>query len=185
MIASRRSLFFKTVCLVLIPSLITTTLVQAQQRQQEGQIRNEDWNVQGNVIVITYDLFGSPGEYNIRLAFKEEENPSFNVVPKSVTGDIENVRPGTGKRIVWNYRQDIPGGLNPQGLYYVEFSTPVRLQPQPVVQQAPKEESGGFPWTLTILGLAAVGAGVYFLGGKATDGDGTQLPEPPGRPPSQ
>ncbi|HWP83072.1 MAG TPA: hypothetical protein VNN76_10510 [Bacteroidota bacterium] len=176
---------------MLILSVLMTTFVQAQQRQQqEGQIRNEDWNVQGNVIVITYDLFGSPGEYIIKLAFKEEGNPSFNVTPKSVTGDIgDNVRPGTGKRIVWNYRQDIPGGLNPQGLYYVEFSPPVRVQPAPVVQTPKEEPSGGFPWTLTILGLAAVGAGVYFLtqGGEEGGGGGggsTSLPQPPGRPPT-
>ena len=77
-------------------------------------IENVDFRAEGKTIVVGYDLFhiNSDTTINIHLEFK---NPEGVVVsPKTISGDIKGVSPGTGKLIVWDVLSD---GVSLSGRY--------------------------------------------------------------------
>ena len=46
----------------------------------------------------------------IRLKVSDDGGQTYNIIPQSVRGDIgENIAPGTGKVIVWDVSEDMPG----------------------------------------------------------------------------
>ena len=77
-------------------------------------IENVDFRAEGKTIVVTYDFFNSKADtaINIELVFKDQQGVVLN--PKTITGDIKNVKPGESKRIVWDVLSD---GINLSGKY--------------------------------------------------------------------
>ena len=69
------------------------------------QIENVNYKIDNNVMVVTYDLVNCPGNklYDVKLTIIGD---SGIYVPKSVSGDLENVYPGKNKRIEWNISND-------------------------------------------------------------------------------
>ncbi|MDQ1318641.1 MAG: Formylglycine-rating enzyme family protein [Candidatus Poribacteria bacterium] len=65
---------------------------------------------ESEVIVIRYDLaYSEAGTISIGLECSHNTGNIYNIIPNSVTGDIGNVSPGTGKQINWNIVSDLPG----------------------------------------------------------------------------
>ncbi len=60
----------------------------------------------GESVIITYDLTGgnASSKYNVTV-YSSHNN--FAAPLNQVTGDLNEVKPGTGKRIVWNTRNEI------------------------------------------------------------------------------
>jgi len=136
------------------------------------RIANQDVRLEGDVVVIVYDIEAPDGvPYAVTLELRREGDPSFSFVPRSVTGDIGDVRTaGAGRVIRWEYLKDIPEGLRGEDYYFrIEASRP-----------------GGFPWFWVGLGTAAaVGVTIVLFSGKTTSAGSqsgpAELPMPPGR----
>jgi len=82
-------------------------------------IENVGFRSEGKAIVVTYDFFHSKAdtEINVELVFKDPQGGV--VTPKTITGDIKNVKPGEKKRIVWDILSD---GISLSGNYKAEVS---------------------------------------------------------------
>lgn len=67
--------------------------------------KNENFKVDNNIMVVTYDLVNCPNGkiYDVNLKIIGD---SGIYVPKSVSGDLENVNPRKNKKIEWNMPND-------------------------------------------------------------------------------
>jgi uncharacterized protein (TIGR02145 family) len=81
-------------------------------------IENVDFRAEGKTIVIKYDLFYKNQDtlINIELTFKNENGQT--VTPKSISGDLDLVKPGEQKTIIWNVLSD---GINLSGKYAAQL----------------------------------------------------------------
>lgn len=145
--------------------------------QDEGEVRvtNVNWTIEEDTIVITYDLNGPiDKKFDISVLMLRENDPAFNVAPIAMEGDVgEGFFVGTGRRIRWYYRSDIPLGIYGEGYYFQIIVKPV---------------SAGIPWYTVAVGAAVVGGIVALLVmKKGDDAPATrgELPGPPTRPPTQ
>ena len=163
--------------LPLLIFLIDARLLASPNDQEDLRVSNVDWKVQGEIIVITYDLNTAGNEQvKVKISLLNENDKSVKIVPQTITGDIgEGNFNGTGRTIRWDYLKDIPQGLQGEG-YYFEINA--------------EKVGGGMPWLYIAAGAAAVGGAVVLLGGsKSSSGNGTtsggsvDLPVPPSRPP--
>ena len=82
-------------------------------------IENVDFRAEGKTIVVTYDFFHSKADtaINVELVFKEQKGTV--VTPKTISGNLKNVKPGESKRIVWDVLSD---GISLSGKYKAEVS---------------------------------------------------------------
>jgi sulfatase modifying factor 1 len=85
-------------------SFILFLLVSANFFAQS--IENVDFRAEGKTIVVTYDFFHSKADtaINVELVFKDQQG--VVITPKTISGDLRNVKPGESKRIVWNVLSD-------------------------------------------------------------------------------
>ncbi len=133
---------------------------------------NVRWVTKEDVIIINYDLFGTPdSRYAIDVVMKNEKDPTFSIVPKTVEGDIgEGTFAGANREIRWYFRQDYPRGFEGEGYYF-------EIHVKTVGQQS------NLLYYL-IGGAALAGGAILLLTGKSsssTNGS-TDLPMPPARP---
>ncbi len=135
-------------------------------------VSNPDWRVEGDTIVITYDLDAAPGEmYDVQIAFVSANNPASKIIPQAVRGDVgEGKFAGRGRKIWWDYKKD---GLKiAEGVEY-------RIE---IV--ADRASSGS--WLYIALGaIAAGGAAALVLLKKSPPAETpveATLPTPPVRP---
>ena len=82
-------------------------------------IENVDFRAEGKTIVVTYDFFHPKADttINVELVFKDQQGGV--IAPKTISGDIKNVKPGESKRIVWDVLSD---GINLSGKYKAEVN---------------------------------------------------------------
>lgn len=161
------------IVVLLLPLLIMLCHFKSYARGQEfdDAVSNVSWKVEGNYIIITYDLKGSPSQrYDVNIIMLRENVPSFRLVPQSVEGDIaEGYFAGPGREIRWKYRDDYPPGFQGEG-YYFEIRV--------------KTVSGDKTWLYYALGAAAVAGGVvaFIVSSKQAEEQPPRLPLPPPRP---
>jgi uncharacterized protein (TIGR02145 family) len=81
-------------------------------------IENVDFRAEGKSIVVTYDFLHPKADtsVNIELQFKDQQGSM--ITPKTISGDLKNVKPGEGKRIVWDVIAD---GIVLSGKYKAEL----------------------------------------------------------------
>lgn len=81
-------------------------------------IENVDFRAEGKSIVVTYDFFHPKADtlVNIELQFKDQQGSVIS--PKTISGDLKNVKPGQAKRIVWDALAD---GVVLSGKYKAEL----------------------------------------------------------------
>ncbi len=144
-------------------SILLTSAAIAQD------IANVYFEPQQDKIIVYYDLIGDKDvEYDVSLVLRREEYVAFQLVAKSVTGDIgEGKFAGTKKKIVWDVSKDYH--IDPEVTdYYFEVNV--------------KEISGGIAWYYYVLAAVVGGATAAVLIG----GDEEQPPvieNPIGAPP--
>jgi uncharacterized protein (TIGR02145 family) len=82
-------------------------------------IENVDFRALGKTISVSYDFLHPKADtsINVALVFKDQQGGS--IVPKSISGDLKNVKPGEGKRITWDVLAD---GISLSGKYKAEIS---------------------------------------------------------------
>lgn len=151
-----------------------TSLAAAFPLQDEPmRIENIDWKVEGDVVLITYDLIASSEElYRVDLVLKNEKDASFRYVPEQTSGAIGEGEFGGVRRVIrWEYRKDVPEGFSGDG-YYFEITV--------------ESIHGMSPWVYVAGGVAVVGGAAILLlgksGGTLPPKNGKQLPDPPVRP---
>ncbi len=162
--------------ILLFPLMIFLTEARLLAMDDDDpKVTNVDWKLQGDIIMITYDLsWTADDNVEVNIVLLNEYDKSFKVVPQTVSGDIgEGKFLGTSRRIQWDYLKDIPAGIQGEG-YYFEVNA---------------DKVGGTPWLYIVAGAAAVGGAVALLSGsKSSSGGGgtppgNDLPLPPSRPP--
>jgi uncharacterized protein (TIGR02145 family) len=81
-------------------------------------IENVDFRAEGKTIVVMYDFLHPKADtsVNIELQFKDQQGSV--ITPKTISGDLKNVKPGEGKRIVWDVIAD---GVILSGKYKAEL----------------------------------------------------------------
>ena len=82
-------------------------------------IENVDFRAEGKTIVVTYDFFHTKADtaINVELVFKDQQGGV--ITPKTISGEIKNVKPGESKRIVWDILSD---GISLSGKYKAEVN---------------------------------------------------------------
>ena len=143
------------------------------QEQSKGQIRvdNGHWVLEGDIVVITYDLPADPElTYDVGIVMTREGDAIFRVVPKTVTGAIGKGKfAGLKKVIRWDYRKDVAAGLSADD-YQFDFSV-----------QVVKEGSNTI-WYILGVGLVGAGGAVAYQFLKNKDGAGTGINTTSGLP---
>jgi hypothetical protein len=152
--------------------LLHTPAAARVEGNEEARSSNVKWSMKDNVIIINYDLIGSvDNKYLIEVVMKNDKDPSFSVIPKSVEGDVgEGMFSGSNREIRWYYQQDYPRGFEGGGYYF-------EIHVNPVSQQS--------NLLYYILGAAALtgGAIALLLGkGQGPTSGSHELPMPPSRP---
>jgi hypothetical protein len=105
------------------------------------QVTNVSAERQDQELVITYDLQGEPDEkYQVALLISLDQGRNFELRPEAIRGAVGNgVSAGTGKQIIWDARQELPGGLKED----VPFRVVVEGQGRNALWYVP-DESGGW-----------------------------------------
>jgi hypothetical protein len=95
------------------------------------EIKNVKTSVEGSSIIVTYDLFGKPGEKkaDIKAAFTfDGERYDSNTI--KIVGDSGINKPvGIGKKISWDLLKDMPAGYT--GTIIVELDAQLSLSNDP------------------------------------------------------
>jgi hypothetical protein len=136
----------------------------------EGRIANARWRVEGNVVVITYDLIADANlEYEIKVVLRRQSDPRFQFVPRSLSGAVGKGKfVGTNRVIRWDYRKDVPQGFSGDDYLFELAAYP--------------QQPGSSVWWYGGL-LAAGGVAAYFIFRPGTSPPPpavtSTLPEPP------
>ncbi|MBI1806230.1 MAG: hypothetical protein HYR76_04155 [Ignavibacteria bacterium] len=152
--------------------LVKTPVIGQAQSNEDNRTSNVRWTTKDEVIIINYDLTGSPdNKYEVNVLMKREKDDSFAANPHTVEGDIgEGVTAGTGKEIHWSYRRDYPQGFQGEG-YYFEIHVKIINQQSKLIYY--------------LAGAAALTGGLVALIVTSKQDHTTptlELPTPPGRP---
>lgn len=155
--------------LSMLLTIVSPSLLRAQD-EEENPITNVNWKVDGDEIIITYDLKGDPDKrYDVTVVMLREDVSSFRIVPQNAEGDVGiGFFAGPGRQITWSYKKDYPAGFQGEG-YYFE----VRV----------KSAGGDNTWLYYTIGATALVGGVVaiLLATKEASSE-KELPFPPGRP---
>jgi len=163
---------FRPLCLLLSCLLLAEPLAPSTAFSgEEIAVRNVRFDLSGNKILIAYDLVGpSDQTYVVKVILKRRQIPSFEYVPKAVSGDVgEGKYAGAGRQVNWDILRDYPNGLEGDDYYF-------RVEAI-VVSQGSN--------LLYYLGGSAVvvGAAAYLLlVKKSTTVEEGSFPQPSGRP---
>lgn len=172
------SRFQRPIILALLPFLCTLLVWTPAFARKSGTTEdpkssNVKWTTKNDVIIINYDLLGSPDDkYIVSVLMKKEDDEALVIEPLSIEGDVgEGLFSGTNREIRWYYRKDYPQGLTGKG-YYFEIQVKTISQSNMLIYY--------------IAGGAAVVGGLVIL--LASKGQSTELPPagdlplPPVRP---
>ncbi len=166
----------KSVCCLIIFALIIELMpLSIAKAGDRIDVRNVKYEVTGKQIVITYDLLGAADtEYDVTIMLKRRQVSVFEYTPKSIIGDFGQGKfSGIGKKIVWDFLEDFPQGLEGEDYYFV-------------VKAEMLSSGSGILWWV-IGGAAVAGGAAAVLSGGSKSGGSTTAPEngfppPLGRP---
>jgi len=100
------------------------------------QVENITAELQGEQIVISYDLNHPDQSVEIKIDIRSSHD-NFRQPLKEVSGEVgEHVSPGTGKRIFWNYKNELPVGFDQEITFKIEAELPMPIPPFQFLQPA-------------------------------------------------
>ena len=107
-------------------ALITVFLLEmipASRLQAAGGARVDNIRVDKSAsqMTILYDLLGEKGEkYSITVSLRRENVTGFKYLPKNLSGDVgDEVLAGLDKKVIWDFRGDLPQGLTGDDFFVV------------------------------------------------------------------
>mgnify|MGYP006957774591 CR=1 FL=1 len=113
---------FRTLCYVQVTILLLeTSFISAARAGEDVSVRNVRFEMSGQLINVFYDLQGPEGEdYIIKLLLKRKQDPSFQYLPRSLTGDVGQGRfAGNKRQITWDIQKEFQEGLEGSDFYFV------------------------------------------------------------------
>ncbi|RPI73185.1 MAG: hypothetical protein EHM47_06620 [Ignavibacteriales bacterium] len=122
-------------------------------------------------ILIHYSIKGEQeNEYEVEVVLKRTGDPSFELVPDEMSGDIGKGKfAGSQRTIVWHITPEEEAQLEGEDFYFEVTALEIK--------------EGGFPWGWVVGGAAAAGgAALYFILSGDKEETTSNLPGPPGRP---
>ena len=114
--------------------------VSAAARLLSQTIENVDFRAVGKMISVSYDFLHPKADTSINVALVFKDQQGVSIAPKSISGDIKNVKPGEGKRILWDVLAD---GIPLSGKYKAEVSIQTEVSIQRTV---PSVKIGSQVW---------------------------------------
>jgi hypothetical protein len=148
-------------------SLLAQSTGAATQQVPTSKARAENvtHQVKGDVVVISFDLVSTTptAAFRLDLLVSDDGGRTFTRTAASVTGDVDAVKPGRGKKIEWRWRQDVPepATLRTDQLRF-EFQA-TEVPAPPTTGAAPPPSSGGSKKKIWIPVIAGAGAAVAIL----------------------
>ena len=159
--------------IILISLIIFSSLnIPLHANKNDIQIKNLDWWVEDNVVVIKYDLLApAHRRYNVNILLRREILHDFYIQPQNISGDVgQGAFAGENRIIRWLYLEDVPQGLKGDDYYFELIVSPVN-------------ERGVGVWLYVSAGVAVAGSATYLLLGRRNGGESRDpIPEAPGRP---
>lgn len=171
---------------------VTATRLRASVEQSQvfsapkAQIENVSFEqLNGGVFNIYYDLISdSPNAtFRVSIQVSDDGGKTFTLTPAAITGDVENVKPGRHKKIVWQSGQDIGAPLAISLLKFnvIAESGPLPPQGKLTIQTSPPgasviidgESKGLTPMTIESLATGTHHIVVSKLGYLENSGDAT------------
>lgn len=152
-------------------ALVPGSLHGEETALPEPRAANVDWVMDGEDMVISYDLIGdSLAVYDVSVSLLRTGDPDFQLVPVRAYGDIgEGKFAGRARSIRWRIQEEL--GRLPEGDDFVVEVT--------------VEDLDDLPWFLVVVGVAVGGATIYSFVQNGEDADPPpilELPGPPARP---
>jgi hypothetical protein len=115
----RRALRVLWWSVVLALPLLVCSAVAQQAKEPEAKVANARWSVQGNEIVIVFELIAPADKtYKISVVLRREGDKSFAVVPKNVSGAIGEGKYAGQREVRWAFRKDVPTGLTGNDFWF-------------------------------------------------------------------
>jgi hypothetical protein len=163
----------RPLCLILASLLVAEPLAPSIALSGEDvSVKNVRFEVSGNRILVTYDLAGPPDQtYLVKVTLKRRQVPSYEYVPKAVTGDVgDGKSSGIGRQVYWDMLRDYPNGQEGDDYYFHIEVTMI-------------SQGSNFLYYLGG-GVAVAGTAAYLLLGKKTTTTVNEgnFPQPSGRP---
>jgi len=92
-------------CVFILLLALSPTLAWCQAVSNVRASQTED-----DQIIVTYDLLGESYQtFEISVLLSRDGGQNFDITPRMVNGDVgENVKPGRGKKMVWDVLMDVP-----------------------------------------------------------------------------
>ena len=146
-----------------------------------GQIENVVISQEGRNIIINYDLYSSRADeifsVTLRIQYLEPEKGMRTIRPVLVSGDLEDVIPGSQKQILWQAGEEL-GSLEVPIKVILETRSSFRGK-SPVVNLLKSavlpgwgiSEKGKPNWIAGVIGYAAIGGAYFFNQEAQTDYD--------------
>ncbi len=163
---SRKPISIFLIIVLLLP-LISSNQVQSKDTLRVENVR---FKPSDGKIFINYDLIGPQDkQYIITLTLRREQNPSMQVQPKLLKGDIGKGHfAGRRRQIVWDFSREVPRALKATDYYFV------------VEAEFAASRSKSLFWITAGTILTAGGSAIYLFVFKKNGDAG--FPEPPGTP---
>ena len=98
--------------LVTVIQFLLTTCIYSQS------LENVDFRAEGKMIVVMFDLLHPNADTMMNLELQFKDRQGIAITTKTLSGDLKNVKPGEGKRIIWDVLSD---GITLSGKYQAEL----------------------------------------------------------------
>jgi hypothetical protein len=107
------------VCFMLLPVFIPYLCINAQFTS-EARITNTDFEIDGNKMIITYDIENYSENESFYINAEIFNEAGEKIISKSFSGDIKgNIKGGRNKTVIWDMSKDID---KLEGSIYVEIT---------------------------------------------------------------
>jgi uncharacterized protein (TIGR02145 family) len=92
----------------MVRSLLILVLIAISSNLEAQKFTNLQAKKEAGKLIVSYDLFSENPEQNfdVRLECSMDGGTNFNLFPQFVSGDVEGVSPGPGKRIIWDLMRE-------------------------------------------------------------------------------
>ncbi len=156
-------------CFYLFISSLLSSLTIAQENIKTSFEASE------GKVFIYYEFEGDPQqEYNVNVKLKRSSDPTFELVPSVLVGDVgKGAFAGKRRTIIWQINPQEEKVLGGSDFYFEVLASKI-------------EKGGGIPWYVFVGGaVVAGGAAAFLLLNKKSEDNSTtttQFPVPPARP---
>jgi len=102
-----KSTAMRNILISLIAILLPVVMLPVTGKSQtKAIVQNVDFQASGDSLIVTYDILKSKSSERFKAYLQVKNVTGKLFETKTVSGDLENVSGGKGKRIIWNVAKD-------------------------------------------------------------------------------